>query len=130
DSLRGLRLIDDRIIHALNSTLPTQSFRGNVDAPSVCKRFYDELQLSYDQRAHSIRHCLEKVSNEVEDLRRKKNEAPDDIDVMKNLRKEQTKLRLLQQEMGVEEVVKDRTLKVFYERCRDSYTPPAAPVLL
>ncbi|RUS85217.1 hypothetical protein EGW08_007043 [Elysia chlorotica] len=130
DSLKTLRLIDDRIIHALNTSLPTQSFRGNVDVPGVCKRFYDELQIAYDQRASSIRHCLTTVNNEVEILRQKKMEAPDDIEILKTLRKEQTKLRLLQQEMGVEEVVKDRTLKVFYERCRDSYTPPAAPVLL
>ncbi|KAK3777008.1 hypothetical protein RRG08_008863 [Elysia crispata] len=93
DSLKKLRLIDDRIIHALNTTLPTQSFRSNVDAPSVCKRFYDELQLSYDQRASSIRHCLTTVNNEVEILRHKKMEAPDDLEIIKNLRKEQTKIQ-------------------------------------
>jgi len=33
-------------------------------------------------------------------------------------------LRLLQSEINVEEVVKDRSLKVFYERCRSAYKPP------
>lgn len=125
-----MRTIDDRIISALNASLPTQSFRGNVDTAKVCKRFYDQLQLSYEQRAKSITRCLEIVNNDVETLRQKKSDSPDDIDIIKTLRKEQTKFRLLQQEMGIEEVVKDRTLKVFYERCRDSFTPPAAPVLL
>ncbi|XP_005103959.1 coiled-coil domain-containing protein 58 isoform X2 [Aplysia californica] len=130
DSLKKLRLIDDRIIHALNTKIPTQSFRHKVDVNSECKRLYDEMQVSYDQRDKSIRHCLELVSNDVKQLRQKKMDSPDDVNVLRELRKEQTKLRLMQQEMSIEEVVKDRTLKVFYERCRDNYTPPAAPIVM
>jgi hypothetical protein len=36
-----------------------------------------------------------------------------DVDVLKALRKEQTRLRLMQNELNVEEVIKDRSLKVF-----------------
>jgi hypothetical protein len=36
-----------------------------------------------------------------------------DLDVLKALRKEQSRLRLMQNELNVEEVVKDRSLKVF-----------------
>ncbi|CAG5116103.1 unnamed protein product [Candidula unifasciata] len=130
DALKKMRLIDDRIVHALNSKIPTQSFRDKVDVSAECRRLYDEIQLSYDQREKSIRHCIEVVNDDVKNLRQKKMDAPDDIDILRSLRKEQTKLRLMQQEMSIEEVVKDRTLKVFYERCRDSYTPPAAPIVL
>ncbi|KAH9496563.1 Coiled-coil domain-containing protein 58 [Bulinus truncatus] len=130
DALKKLRLIDDRIVHALNTTIPTQSFRDKVNVASECKRLYEEMQVSYDQRDKSIRHCIELVNDDVKKLRQKKLEAPDDVDVLRALRKEQTKLRLMQQEMSIEEVVKDRTLKVFYERCRDNYTPPAAPIVL
>ncbi|GFN77840.1 coiled-coil domain-containing protein 58-like [Plakobranchus ocellatus] len=106
DTLRQLRLIDDRIIHALNDSLPTQSFRGKVDASSVCKRFYDELQIAYDQRKNAIQHCLEIASKEVDTLRQEKASNPDDFNTLKSLRKEQTKLRLMQQELSVEEVSK------------------------
>uniref|UniRef100_A0A3P8WJ17 Protein MIX23 n=1 Tax=Cynoglossus semilaevis TaxID=244447 RepID=A0A3P8WJ17_CYNSE len=33
-------------------------------------------------------------------------------------------LKLMQSELNVEEVVNDRSLKVFNERCRIHYTPP------
>ncbi|XP_059163836.1 protein MIX23-like isoform X1 [Physella acuta] len=130
DALKKLRLIDDRIIHALNTSLPTQSFRDKVNVSTECKRLYEEMQVSYDQRDQSIRHCIELVTDDVKKLRQKKLDAPDDVEILRSLRKEQTKLKLMQQEMSIEEVVKDRTLKVFYERCRDSYTPPAAPIVL
>ncbi|BFZ24738.1 hypothetical protein BsWGS_27777 [Bradybaena similaris] len=130
DGLKKLRLIDDRIVHALNTKIPTQSFRDKVDVATECRRLYDEIQLSYDQREKSIRHCLEVVNDDVKKLRHRKMDAPDDVDILRSLRKEQTKLRLMQQEMSIEEVVKDRTLKVFYERCRDSYTPPSAPIVM
>lgn len=88
------------------------------------------MQLSYDQRDKSIRHCIELVNDDVKKLRQRKLDAPDDVDILRALRKEQTKLRLMQQEMSIEEVVRDRTQKVFYERCRDSYTPAIAPIVL
>uniref|UniRef100_A0A8C5BCK2 Mitochondrial matrix import factor 23 n=1 Tax=Gadus morhua TaxID=8049 RepID=A0A8C5BCK2_GADMO len=33
-------------------------------------------------------------------------------------------LKLMQSELNVEEVINDRSLKVFNERCRTHYTPP------
>jgi len=130
DTLKKLRIFDDRIIHALNTKLPTQSFKDQVDKPSECKRLYEEMQVAYDQREKSIKRCLEVVGNDVKTLSRQKLDDPDNPACLRALRKEQTKLRLLRQEMSIEEVVRDRTKKVFYERCRDSYTPPEAPIVL
>ena len=45
----------------------------------------------------------------VRDLRAK---GPEDRDVVKQLRKTQTNLRLMQSELVVEEAVRDRSLKV------------------
>ncbi|KAG9467121.1 hypothetical protein GDO78_015574 [Eleutherodactylus coqui] len=53
-----------------------------------------------------------------------RKKQPDSLVVMKQLRKEQTKLKLLQSELNVEEVVNDRSWKVFHERCRLHYKPP------
>ena len=45
DALKKMRLIDDRIIHALNTKLPTQSgqIRDKVDIGGECKRIYEEV---------------------------------------------------------------------------------------
>jgi len=124
DTLKKLRIFDDRIIYRINSKLPTQSFRDKVDHASECKGLHEEMQAAYTSREESIRHCIEKVGKEVKVLSKQKLEDPDNFDVLKALRKEQTKLRLMQQEMSIEEVIKERTTKVFYERCRESYVPP------
>ncbi|XP_030391028.1 coiled-coil domain-containing protein 58 isoform X4 [Gopherus evgoodei] len=43
--LRVMRTIDDRIVHELNTTLPTASFAGKVDANQTCKELYQSLKL-------------------------------------------------------------------------------------
>lgn len=44
ESLKRMRLIDDRIVNALNTTVPTQSFAGQVDVTKECKRLYGEVR--------------------------------------------------------------------------------------
>jgi len=119
-----MRLMDDRIIHGLNDSLPTQSFKDKVDMSNTCKRIYEEMSSSHDLRDKSIRHCLQVVGAEVRQLRAAKEKDPDDTTVLSKLKKNQTTLRLMQQELGIEEIITDRTKQVFYERCRDSFTPP------
>jgi len=38
-----MRTIDDRIVHALNTTVPTVSFSGKVDATQTCKELYESV---------------------------------------------------------------------------------------
>ena len=38
-----MRTIDDRIVQALNTTIPTDSFAGQVDAKRQCKQLYEEV---------------------------------------------------------------------------------------
>ncbi|XP_049614448.1 protein MIX23 isoform X4 [Syngnathus scovelli] len=122
--LRLMRNIDDRIVHALNTTVPTVSFSAKVDATQTCKQLYDSMIEAHLSRDKAIKACITHTSEVVGQLReaRLKNNA--DIALIKRLRKEQTKLKLMQSELNVEEVVKDRSLKVFNERCRVHYTPP------
>ena len=44
ESLKRMRLIDDRIVNALNTTIPTQTFAGQVDVTKECKRLYEEVR--------------------------------------------------------------------------------------
>jgi len=124
DVLKKTRKIDDNIVHLLNTTIPTDSFTNkSSDAGNQCKQLYEQIQSSYKQRESSIKTCISVVSDSVKHLKEERQQNGDDVDVLKKLRKEQTKLRLMQNELNVEEVVKDRTLKVFHERCRLFYKP-------
>ncbi|KAG8189424.1 hypothetical protein JTE90_020238 [Oedothorax gibbosus] len=124
ESLRIMRKIDDNIVHALNTTIPTDSFADKSSVPSQCKDLYDQLLQSYEQRESSIKSCIAETSNQVQTLKDQRVNDPDNFQLLKDLRKAQTKFRLMQNELNVEEVVKDRSLKVFYERCRFYYKPP------
>ncbi|KAL5010919.1 hypothetical protein ScPMuIL_013224 [Solemya velum] len=124
EALKKMRLIDDRIVHALNTSMPTDSFARNVDAAAQCKHLYGELSVVSSQREGIIKHCILEVSGIVKRLKEQRDVDSDNVKLLLNLRKEQTKLRLIQAELNVEEVVKDRTLKTFHERCRNHYLPP------
>ncbi|KAM3935834.1 protein MIX23 [Leptodactylus fuscus] len=122
--LRVMRTIDDRIVHELNTTVPTVSFAGKVDASQTCRQLYESLREAHYSREKAIKRCISQTSASVNRCQEERKKEPDNLAVMKELRKEQTKLKLLQSELNVEEVVNDRSWKVFNERCRLHYKPP------
>uniref|UniRef100_A0A8B9GGP8 Protein MIX23 n=1 Tax=Amazona collaria TaxID=241587 RepID=A0A8B9GGP8_9PSIT len=122
--LRVMRTIDDRIVHELNTTIPTASFVGKIDASQTCKELYQSLMDAHTSRERIIKNCIAQTSSVVKTLREEREKAQDDAALLKQLRKEQTKLKLMQSELNVEEVVNDRSWKVFNERCRIHYKPP------
>uniref|UniRef100_A0A8C3JJJ7 Protein MIX23 n=3 Tax=Charadriiformes TaxID=8906 RepID=A0A8C3JJJ7_9CHAR len=122
--LRVMRTIDDRIVHELNTTIPTASFVGKIDAGQTCKELYQSLMDAHTSRERIIKNCIAQTSSVVKTLREEREKAQDDLALLKQLRKEQTKLKLMQSELNVEEVVNDRSWKVFNERCRIHYKPP------
>ncbi|PVD28838.1 hypothetical protein C0Q70_11433 [Pomacea canaliculata] len=71
-----------------------------------------QMEEAYKQREVAIKKCISVASEDVNKLRTLKMNNPDDGDILKKLRKNQTKLRLIQQELNVEEVLKDRALKM------------------
>uniref|UniRef100_A0A8C4XXM8 Mitochondrial matrix import factor 23 n=1 Tax=Gopherus evgoodei TaxID=1825980 RepID=A0A8C4XXM8_9SAUR len=50
--LRVMRTIDDRIVHELNTTLPTASFAGKVDANQTCKELYQSVKLQLEGKTN------------------------------------------------------------------------------
>ncbi|XP_053715677.1 protein MIX23 [Synchiropus splendidus] len=122
--LKVMRTIDDRIVHALNTTVPTVSFSGKVDATQTCKQLYESMVEAHHSRERAIKTCIAQTSEVVGELRERRTKDEENLALIKQLRKEQTKLKLMQSELNVEEVVNDRSLKVFNERCRIHYTPP------
>ncbi|XP_037692674.1 coiled-coil domain-containing protein 58 isoform X1 [Choloepus didactylus] len=122
--LKVMRTIDDRIVHELNTTVPTASFAGKIDASQTCKQLYESLMTAHASRDRVIKHCIAQTSAVVKDLREEREKNLDNLALLKQLRKEQTKLKWMQSELNVEEVVNDRSWKVFNERCRIHFKPP------
>ncbi|KAM7282095.1 protein MIX23 [Ixodes scapularis] len=122
--IKKLRRVDDHIIHTLNTTLPTESFAKHHDAPTLCKDLYEQLRRAYAQRDDAIKQCLQQSKDKLNRLQQQRSSQDDDPDIRRKLRKEQSTLRLLQGELNVEEVVRQRSLKVYQERCRLFYVPP------
>ncbi|KAI0207519.1 Coiled-coil domain-containing protein 58 [Lamellibrachia satsuma] len=124
DILKQMRTLDDRIVNELNTKIPTVSFAKQINASSQCKELYEELTKGHESRCNVVSRCVNEVSTIVKDLKFQRETDRDNIPLLQKLRKEQTKLRLMQAELNVEEVVKERSLKVFMERCRLHYYPP------
>ncbi|KAA8580752.1 protein MIX23 isoform X1 [Etheostoma spectabile] len=122
--LKLMRTIDDRIVHSLNTTVPTVSFSGKVDATQTCKQLYESMMEAHMTRDKAIKSCIAQTSEVVGQLREERAKDSENLALLKQLRKEQTKLKLMQSELNVEEVVNDRSLKIFSERCRIHYIPP------
>lgn len=119
-----MRLIDDKIIYMLNTTIPTESFKGQVDPTTQCKDLFQQIESEHSQREQAIIKCLNVTKERVMHMKKLKDNGEESPTHIKSLRKEQNTLRLLQAELNIEEVVRKRTIQVYYERCRGFYKPP------
>lgn len=124
DTLKRMRLIDDKIIYMLNTTIPTESFKAQLDPAAQCKDLFHQIESEHAQREQAINKCLNVTKEKVMQLKSLRDQGDESPTLIKSLRKEQTTLRLLQAELNVEEVVKKRTVQIYYERCRGFYKPP------
>ncbi|XP_058464825.1 protein MIX23 isoform X2 [Malaya genurostris] len=113
-----MRDLDDKIIYALNTSLPTESFKGQVDPGMKCRDLHQQLQIGYNHRQEAIKNCIVLCADNVKQLKDKREESKDDVALNKQFKTEQRKLRLLQAELSVEDIIRERTQKAFRERCR------------
>jgi len=116
DALKSMRKVDDIIVNTLNTVVPTDSF--HTDATKSCKELQSQINDGNEKREKAIKKCITISAERVRKLREEREANTNDIQLSKNLRAEQTKLRMLQVELSVEELVRQRTTKVFNERCR------------
>ncbi|XP_047303380.1 protein MIX23 isoform X2 [Gorilla gorilla gorilla] len=92
--LKVMRTIDDRIVHELNTTVPTASFAGKIDASQTCKQLYESLMAAHASRDRVIKNCIAQTSAVVKNLREEREKNLDDLTLLKQLRKEQTKFAM------------------------------------
>lgn len=50
EALLQERAIDDRIIYKLNTSVPTESFTGQINAKEQCMTLYKEVYLIHDSK--------------------------------------------------------------------------------
>lgn len=87
-----MRDVDDKIIYALNRSIPTESFKGQLGATAKCTELQEKLNESYDGRNKVIKDCIAVTANRVKELRTKKEENPDDVTLYKDFKSEQRKV--------------------------------------
>lgn len=115
--MKKSREIDDKIIYALNTSIPTESFKGQASPTETCKKLHEELSQVHQERADAITKCISITADRLKALRAN----TDDIELFNNFKLEQRKLRSLQSELNVEDIVKERAFKTFHERCRNYF---------
>ncbi|XP_053688240.1 protein MIX23 [Sabethes cyaneus] len=118
EELKKMRDLDDKIVYALNTSLPTESFKGQVDPEAKCRELHRQLQTGYSHRQEAIKNCIVLCADTVKQLKEKREDTRDDVALNKQFKTEQRKLRLLQAELSVEDIIRERTQKAFRERCR------------
>ncbi|XP_011349754.1 coiled-coil domain-containing protein 58 isoform X2 [Ooceraea biroi] len=123
DTLKKMRLIDDKIIYLLNTTIPTESFKSQLNPTAQCKDLFQQIESEHSQRQLAIKKCLSVTKEKLMQLKNSRDSGDETPALLKDLRKQQTTLRLLQAELNIEEVVRKRTREVYHERCRGFYKP-------
>lgn len=88
-----MREVDDKIIYALNSSIPTESFKGQLDATEQCKDLYDQINVAHKQRKDVINECIGITSDNVRHLQKKRDDdILDDANLHKDFKNEQRKV--------------------------------------
>lgn len=87
-----MRILDDKIVYALNTSIPTESFANKVDAPAACQDLYTQIQKGHSERDNVIKNCIVATAEIVKKLKAEKDEKPNDFEVMKQLKAEQKKV--------------------------------------
>ncbi|XP_055607980.1 protein MIX23 [Uranotaenia lowii] len=118
EELKRMRALDDKIIYALNTSLPTESFKGQINPETQCRDLHRQLAAGYSYRQDTIKKCIQSCADNVKALKDKREQNRDDVKLNKEFKSEQRKLRLLQTELSVEDIIRERTQKTFRERCR------------
>lgn len=89
-----MRDVDDKIVYALNNTIQTESFKGQLNAGAKCTDLYGKLNSMYDTRNKMIKNCIATTANRVKELKVKKVDSPDNITAYKDFKSEERKVQL------------------------------------
>ncbi|CEG85121.1 hypothetical protein RMATCC62417_18847 [Rhizopus microsporus] len=114
--MKELRRVDDNIINRLNST--------STQSEAACADFFKQISEAYARRDETINYCLKIMDEELDKKNKKLQEDPDDFDVKNSIFTQESIRQSISNERYVEEIVRDRTLDVFKNKCRLFDTSP------
>lgn len=92
DVLKKMREVDDKIIYALNVSIPTESFKQEIDASNTCRELYEALQSGNNKRETAIKNCIKASAERLKNLKEQRDINEDDFGISKNLKSEQRKV--------------------------------------
>lgn len=87
-----MRVLDDKIVYTLNTSIPTESFQKKIDAASVCQDLHNQITKGHSEREATIKNCIVATADTLKKLKVAKEENPNDFDVLKNYKSEQRKV--------------------------------------
>ncbi|RKP10223.1 caffeine-induced death protein 2-domain-containing protein [Thamnocephalis sphaerospora] len=108
--MKELRRVDDNIMLRINTT--------NIRSEEACASFFRDLTRAYERRERAVAFCQSQMDGELAVLRKKLEEDPDDYKLKSRIFAEETQRRLITNELVVEDIVRQRTMKVFRDKCR------------
>ncbi|CAO0802157.1 unnamed protein product [Mucor circinelloides] len=108
--MKEFRKVDDNIINRLNST--------STQAEGVCGEFFKQMSEAYAQRDQAIDYCLKLMDEDLDKKNRKLQEDPDDFDIKNSIFTQESMRQSVSNERYVEEIIRERTLQVFKNKCR------------
>lgn len=87
-----MRKMDDKIIYALNTSIPTESFKGQLDPIVKCKELHAGLQSAYAERQSAIKTCIFQTADVVKALKQERDQNEGDVQLNKKFKAEQRKV--------------------------------------
>lgn len=88
-----MRKVDDQIIYSLNTSIPTESFKGQLDPVVKCRELHTGLQNAYNERTSAIKNCISQSAEVVKKLKTEREQNESDVNLTKEFKAEQRKVR-------------------------------------
>lgn len=63
DTLKRMRVVDDKIVYALNRTVPTESFSTKVDSNATCKDLFSQVGWEHSLFEFNYDVCKPQLKN-------------------------------------------------------------------
>ncbi|CAG8439342.1 13746_t:CDS:2 [Funneliformis caledonium] len=108
DLMKEYRKIDDNIMLRMNTT--------NTHSEAACADFFKQLSDAYQKRERILDAELEKKQKALDD-------DPFDNNLKNQMFVDESKRRMINNELTVEDIVRERSLSVFKNKCRIFHMP-------
>lgn len=89
-----MRDMDDKIIYSLNTSIPTESFKSQLNPEQNCKELYNKLQTGHSSRVEAIKDCILVSADQVKKLREDRETDANNMKLDKQFKFEQRKVKL------------------------------------